>query len=1058
MSDVKENEIFSTIDINSYFLGLLDSQEKYERLREEVKRLNTFEFSNFEYHNNDFKNLRLYLFNNFNHTKANYMGYLNLQMLKNLFYIYQNKNNAFEIIRGILFTSLEERVLLGVSAEAFSEVYSKINPGYFKTPQQYHEFIKQNDVDITTGMFVFPILLNELKTPKSNLFNIFNRFIKQYKGNSNVVDQKILKATRNTIIALTEQNSKAIVEYFENLNSPNKPNLSQEDDEENVQNIYRLDDYLENIKTQNHNNTHKKLEQIFELNKDQFEREQIMKKNNEGKFIVNYEQINNKNIHVYNNTLTIENIFTLLNKIGEYKINFAFLPNQGEHQFSLNTPKDIITRCKIKILHKEQTSEDEFEYIVSKIKYICPNPDCNQLTLLNPNQIGTKIQHTCDPKLKIITNIKENIITPQIQTPIILYKAKIQNKQTKKFDTDIYIHSFAKNLQNTTYIADIVKFYEKIDILKSKNYKYIHLLLAHTKEKKNYTVTDENKIIKTHEQILQTIQNPDVENKHKTQLKQYIKKLEQLKLKQPHKLLTILYNLRQYYKNYYNIEIDDNGMLLQLFILISFIARKYFEENKLAISIMGVGSVSKTFPTNMLGKILDDNYNYISDTARMSTAAFTGGINTSANINGIQTRKFEKGKITNNGITCFDECQNIFLQLNFQGILKSIPQEHYEISIIGGRTEEFNTTPIFLSNFNNYSQNYSTQIINAYKIKYKKTYTNAQTRKLKTEDEITNYISKINLYENIQYYMEQLKDEILANVVYAVRKQNQHNRIDWKTGSQLEAMNRILFDCVIHKKSNIKNPDLEKINPDTNVLDILLNDQDELPVEQIQNEIQQLIHNQNEPTYINIKELHKNKLPNIQTLYENIFTFLNEEKLGRAIKNHFLQNADGLDKKIHLLIIKTILTIQLTNNTQAETLDEQTKQLANIILLKCKRGISTQEYNMEHNLTEIKHYNTLDENYLVDLEDIKTQIYYEDKIEKEHQKQQYQDKQNTRETKDLDITILSDKNKEYNLEEICKQLNFENNDEQEMLEFVRKCKKNGAIYEPRNGVYKKLIE
>jgi hypothetical protein len=852
---------------------------------------------------------------------------------------------------------------------------------------------------------IFPLELSGIQVSKTSTYkDVFYRFLNQYKSNINVVEYQTLtkeqiqeknqqnidnllknafnvEDTNNTninininnlqsieFIFLKREHTELMFNEFNSILQPSKSEEKQEDEGEEVDNIYTFNEYTTK-------NNYK--QDLLEMNGFKSEKQAIQE--------INENQYQNAVFtYIPATNIKITNIHTLINKHSDNE-DFKFLlnPVAKRKEYNYKDTAKNITKLRAKIISKEFSSLYENDAIVTKYEYTCPK--CEKTEYILPNMLSTTIYHECDPTNKIRTKINDRAIKPINKRIMTLYRCILQTNTDDNEPTwsdEIYIHSFDPDIKPGYYIIDTVKFYDKLAVLEGKNYNLIMMMFGHKRIQKY----DPN------QEIINKNTNPyqDI-NKIKQEIPEIIEFYNQQKEIPQSKLFNILFSIRKYYEKNYDIKMNNKGMLLQLFIVISAIAKQQFKHNKLAISIMGVGSVSKSFSAIAISQMLDDATEYVSDSKRMTTAAFTGGTNISKDINGTKVNKFEKGKISNTGFTIFDECQSIYTNQEFNSVMKSIPQDEYEIATINGEKVPFTTTPIFLANFNNFTKEYTQKIIEAYKIKYKKENPTIYERTLKTDTDIYQYINKINLHENLEYYIEIIKDKTLANTIYAVRKNFEQNRIDWKTGTQIEAQNRILFDVVIHRKSNKITLDT-KIE-DTNTKEIKM--YNNLPVEQIQKEINEYIYGTINPqNRINIKDQDKNTKQTkeqIERLRKSTLKFLNQHKLGQRIKNHFVQNVDDFDIKIRNQVINTIIILQLIEDINSNEISENTKKLSNIILLKCKRGISEKEYNMEHNLQEIKVYPEMNAEFLVDLEDMKSEVIIAEqmeRIQKEKEKQQ----------------------------------------------------------------------
>jgi len=1019
MVEDKTNSLKNEIDFFniSYYFKTYRIQ-----LEAETKRLSVDLFSSLD--ETAFKTLRLYIVDT---TKTSQRSIITLQMLKALYIIYTNANDRYKYTKELLFDSPYKRIFLGIN----KELYLELNPKDTRS---------QTDSNLPNIVFPFDFSSIIIYPNKKNgeLNYQFNRFCNSFKANFKIMDSD-LKIKHQNLLFANKKITEIIKEYFDNLNRIITSNSLQELEGEEIENIYSLEEYIKKYPN---------LDQLSKLNDITIhDLQKIVDDDAESKYYVTNESIKLTNIH------------TLLNKYGEFEFDFFLSPLIKKLKFSLTTPQEIITRTKVRIIQKEFLTQNEYESIDSKLKYVCPT--CEQQVSISPNEIGTEIVHYCGLETQKKTKINMSIIAPEVKTPVVMYKCNVCNNYDETIEgakdtwiTDMYVYSFKDDITPGTYIVDIVKFYDTFSVLKSKKNKTLYMLLGIMPEKQEFK---EAKIIKTGREIEKILASEKTAGKE-----QFI---EQQKLYNPpiitnsvpkHKIFDILFSIRQYYKNRFNLDIDNSGLFVQTVALLSMISRLAFKEKKMAISVMGVGSISKTFPCNMVFSLCDMNYKYISDSTRLTVPGMTGGINSSAIINGQATRKFEQGAISNDGVVVFDECQTIFLRPDIQAIIKSIPQQEYEVSVIGGSKIKYDCTPVFLSNFNEFMKKYEQEIVDAYIIKYKSENRYDENRKFKQNPDIIRYLSHINLYQTIDYYVEVCRDSLLARIISAVRKKFENERVDWKTGSQIEAMNRILFDVVVHRKVSANNKEKLKY---TNTKEINLNAV--MPVQQVSEEILKEIYGVTDISFIRYYDLSNEELntpkvkEQLSNLDRNIFEFLSEDPSGKVITDYFMSDVDNFDKKIRNLVVKTIKILQLIEDLRSEKLSDNVKELSRIILLKCKRGLSIEEYNMQVNLKEIKIY-PYDSDYLLDLDDTKTDLYYEERRMKDIEKIKKEMEQKASAISDIPGVTIGprDYNKEYTFDQMINELNFNTLSPEDRKEKIKRYKKDGIIYEPTNGVYK----
>lgn len=1024
-----------------------------ELITEELERLQSDIYTNL-FSDKDFKNLRLFLLENF---QSKQKGSLTLNFLKLLFLIYINKDDKYKTLHHLIYFNTNQSIVMGIERNLGLELYleSKRTPRASKrgTSKEGHSI----QSDYSRNKFVFPFNLSAVSVSSTtNLSDIFNRFIQQYQSNEKVFNRVLFRdpLQDSPLLVFSKKNSRIILEYFQKLLCPVKNIMIQENEDEQIENLYTMEEYLEKYSNQ---------KELLNLNDIP-----ISNLDSEGALEKLYEKY--EDYLIPEEVLKMNNLHTMINKRISSDFKFLLSPLVKKNKLD-SYNKEIIIRTKIKIIRNEYLDLNEVERMVTKLTYICP--ECDVKVLMNANEMNKEISHVCDPTTNKKTRVKEAAVEPEIQTPVFLYNCEVCSNYDEvlnfgaeeEYLKNVYIYSFENALEAGFHLCDVVTFFGNVNVLKKDRRNFMYLILGNKKMKIDY---QNGKVIRDSQEIKDVLKDESISEKKKRQF-EHLENVIYKKNKLPRmKLWEIIFSARQYYQDRFNIPVNDSGLLLQVFAAISVIARECFCENKIAISVMGVGSVAKTFPCNMMFNLLCTNYLYISDTARMTVAGMTGGMNASAYINGAIVKKFEQGVVSFNGVVTLDECQSVFLNSDMQSIIKSIPQDDYQVMTVGGRSTEFNCTPVLLSNFNQFMKVYEKNIVDAYLVKYKTMYKYENDRKLKNNQDIVRYVSKVNLYQNIEYYYDVMQDEILANVIFAVRKKFEDERIDWKTGSQIEAMNRILFDVVIHRKLSSVDVEIpEHLTGKANTKDVKL--KENMPTQQAVQEILKMIYKNNDVENIkkiNLKDEFKNServRKQLEMLDEKIMEYLVKDEMGVKITKYFTQNVDNFDKKILEIVKKVIKILQLTEDCNSVELSENVKVFANILMLKCKRGLIQEEYDFEVNVREIKTYPKLNSEYLVDLEDVKTELYYEQKIEKEKKilEEKFKNQDDSMKALSVEIEMASDEslkmeemNKEYNLLEICKRMNFVSEDESEMLNFVKMCKRNGTVYESRSGVYK----
>ncbi len=966
-----------------------------------------------------------------NFLNVKFGGFLTSKMLKIMYIVYVNSENKYKNLNYLMYRSgkdgFEKNILCGVMNKrgAGGEIESKHGKWVWIVP--YLLEIDTENVKIKKAQEECERIVDG-----EGIARAFNRFVVQYQSNSALCVKREGSEDEDSVaVHLTTELSGFLVEEFVKLDAPKIPVVSGslDEEEEEIEGVKYAEDFAKE----------RDVERLV-MEENNIDRKRL------GDFL---EENSGVNYYIPDNEIKFHSLCSLINK--ERTNNFKFLLNPMIRvtDFDFNCVANIPMKLVVKVLDKEYFDANSYDSIVSKYSYVCPK--CQKYVELIPVEMGEKVVHMCSlGEVNTKTTINNKVIIPKTTKLLMLYKCSVKNRDGSWID-NVYLHSFDYGLEPGVYVIDVVKFYDKFNLINdSDNYRYFYLMLGAVKKK---VESDTRYIVKTNKKAELEKELPGLVEFYETH-----KKIPE------HKVFNVIYSIRKYYRDEYDIRINNTGMVLQIFLVVSMIARHLFKFKKFGINIVGTGSVSKSYPAKIYGNILDINYQYISDTARLSPPAMTGGINSSVKFNGSSIKKLEKGKITNDGMTVFDECQSIFLKPEFQSIIKSFPEDVYDIAVIGGQLVPYNTTPVFLSNFNPYSQEYEKIVRDAFTTKYKSANRYENDRKLKTNQDIIAYISKVNLYENIEYYHDELEDKILSNVVYSVRKRLENNRIDWRTGAQLEAMNRILLDTVIYQKQTTKTPYKKKIEMSDEEMEREIENfdsttiaKDKLPIEEIRNELIQYIYNKKD-TYrldmINVKEINKNtneRKTQLRSLEKSIHKFLNTENLGVNIYNNFIMGTSKMDKKVEENIYRFITVLQLIDDINSTEIKDNVKKLSNILLLKCKRGISIEEYNMDKNLTEIKMFDDLDENFISDIDDIKTELYISEKIEKEKRLKEQEEKQqsNIENLENIDTT----KDTEHSFDEI-KEKYCPHLDQEETKKYIHKLEKDGIIYQPRTDIYK----
>jgi hypothetical protein len=590
-------------------------------------------------------------------------------------------------------------------------------------------------------------------------------------------------------------------------------------------------------------------------------------------------------------------------------------------------PTIALQRLKIKVVRKIKSASklDNFNLTYQK-GFKCSS--CGKTHFLYPHQSNQALKCYCIVKIDkngneirtAHTTTKDGLF--DLQYPIYLYEVGIgwRSKQITS-----YMYSIEK-MEKGKYYSDVVNLNVEIEGKKGN----VPIIMGS---------------VKKHKIELKTEIFDEMEEKVDTE----IKLLNVPKIK----LLNVLYASREIIKKYGYTKINNKGFLLQLFIITSAICKHRYGFNKLAISVIGNSGLSKTYSGELLVKLLDNDGIIVGNGKNLTYSGIIGGVNTGGiNIGGNRMTIFEEGIATAGGLVLLDEANVYYSDPEINTSLKNLLDGSIRIAKTGAPKEEIpnNYTPIILCNFPvEHKKKYMEKIKENYK-KLLRKYPN----ELHEVDEksVEKYLSERDFYLPLQHYIDELKNSTLARTISYVRKvyyTNPQMEIDWRTGGSVPSANRILFDVVCNNRNDDRLTEREI--PQSPVVP----DKDDLPCE----EFVEVLKNWNKKKNFNLLDKSKNTKEvneQIKQLEESIYEFLNKDKKGDRIYTALAWGEKGkhIDSRLEGEVYIFAMTLQLLENENSTKLSKNVKEWLYIMLTKCKRGISEEEYNFINHYYDIE--------------------------------------------------------------------------------------------------------
>jgi hypothetical protein len=386
----------------------------------------------------------------------------------------------------------------------------------------------------------------------------------------------------------------------------------------------------------------------------------------------------------------------------------------------------------------------------------------------------------------------------------------------------------------------------------------------------------------------------------------------------------------------------------------------------------------------------------------MSLPGFQGGINNNKNINGKTESVFEPGIVTKYGLVVLDEAERMFSDRQLNLAIKNFPNRSLNIEKVGGENDvPQNYTPIMCSNFYDYyhNQQYLAMIKDVYYTLARKDLTNTFHPSNKLD--MNKYIDKCNIFLTLSKTQEKYKNENLTKAIYYTRNKMENSNIDWRTGGRIESSYRLLFDCVVQVKKNkmVKEEDrIVRENTPTTLPEHYV-----FPVTEFLNEIRyRLLDNKRNINLYDYQLLDEETMHQINTLKTDIADYVRD--WSNNIHLHLAGNNREIDPKLYAVFENMCVVVQLIEDHTSTELSENVKDLILKLVMKCKRGLTEEEYNFtDHEFTGDLiqfDYDELDLDIKktqeeLDNEKLKELMTKKEREEQEKKKQQEQDQTET---------------------------------------------------------------
>ena len=391
----------------------------------------------------------------------------------------------------------------------------------------------------------------------------------------------------------------------------------------------------------------------------------------------------------------------------------------------------------------------------------------------------------------------------------------------------------------------------------------------------------------------------------------------------------------------------------------------------------------------------------------MTEAGLKGG-KVEEMINGKPHAIFREGLVTVAGFCVIDEAKKFYLpDKGLNDYIKNFLNDSINISkaIAGSGKISQNFTIVLLSNWLIEHDRELRKEIKRYYMMIRK------AREPIDEKEVETMFIRLNIYKDISEYKN---DADLFNAIKYVRNKYLDSYIDWRTGSRVESMNRILFDiCVFEDENDIQevrvgytslNPPPRKFMP---------HDKFYLELEERFSKMPDLknIHNNPPDVIRRIDKIHKSIDEWIKPNDEDD----NELTSGSDIFNHLSDNGKFIDSKLNSIMYAWITQVVFMEGNENYVTDK-VKQICKLFLMKFKKVLSRREYNLRENKLRCfahEKFNTEENKIFVEGEVTKE---YESKLVEKAKQEYAKEKREYAEKNVLSDEFISDDDEEGGLD------------------------------------------
>lgn len=740
---------------------------------------------------------------------------------------------------------------------------------------------------------LIPKMFSDYKNNR-NLINIIVReeWWNDKKGTKEGFIEKYTIRNKNAFTEdgnINERISSSVFNAFERIiNDKIDEDIVDDDDDFVSQSIHKVSNYIQKKKRRN-------------------DIEKIKKQ-------INILKSYDKDTYIVDESVNLNDIAELNNEVIDFKIR----PNPFIRETYLEKTSDIINITKKSFVKKQISVKRLISQtnLYTNYEIRCPDNTCPKKSLeFTPNQLNSTIfcnNHYTETakgrKPKPIRLDKTGFMRPTKSIFLYIYEAEVEgDKEGFKF----YIYSKDK-LDYSKYMMELVV--ENIKLEYGSKPVTILFVLSY----------DEIKPEKLQEELIKrnTEEQLEFERKHG--------------LPEGTKIGAIRQALVNINKDYGNQTVDDRGALYQLCTIISSIAYHFYGLRIFNISLIGTTSVAKTYIAERFGPLLDKKYTYISNGDNITEAGLKGG-KVDENINGKIQQIFREGLVTVAGLCVIDEAKNFYRpDKPLNDYIKNVLSNEISLAkaISGSGVVQQNFVVTLLSNWLiEFDEEYRKSVKEKYKALIR---LNGPVNDIEIEKMFIN----LNIYLDLDKYDDDID---LKDAIGFTRNAYQDKHIDWRTGSRLESMNRVLFDICVYEED-------DETDYKVGYTSIIPPDPRFMPRDEFQEELGKLIRK----IKMGDQEFNKQFENLKKSISEWIHPDNNEGDIRIRGSDIFYFYADGkkyIDPKINGLMYWYIIVVSYTEEEHSHTLSDRVKQFCKAMLMRFKKVITRREYDMlEHNL------------------------------------------------------------------------------------------------------------